>query len=96
MPRLGVHARRGTSAPPRMQAPPTACLLPSRFPSHRLPKSILSRGCCRHVSVAQDLSPSLILQTQTTPSGHKNQISARLQHDDLRTEGLQMLGEAWV
>lgn len=99
LPREEVHAngacdRRGTSAPrwpPCMQEPPTKCLLPSPFPSTGSQSPFGVAAPCKNLFVIQDLSPPYILQTKTTYSGHKNQVKAHLQHDDLITEGLQML-----
>lgn len=61
--------------------------LPQALP----PKVHLVLWLLASTSVIQDLSPPLISQTKTTHSSHKNQITEYLQHDDLITEGLQML-----
>lgn len=67
------------------------CLLPSPFPSTGSQSPFGVVAPCKNLFVIQDLSPPYILQTKTTYSGHKNQVKAHLQHDDLITEGLQML-----
>lgn len=90
----GAHDRRGTFAPswpPCMQEPPTKYFLPSPSPSTGSQSPFGVVVLCKHLFVIQDLSPPLILQTKTTHSSHKNQVTEYLQHDDLTTEGLQML-----
>lgn len=95
MPQLGVRDRRGTSAPrqpPCMQEPPTKYLLPSPFLDHGLPKSVLSCGSLR----ARIPCTRFVPITHRQKPGYKNQVTAHLQHDDLRMEGLRMLRKAWV